>query len=107
MSNGLNPPNFFDAVRSNHRRSMVLLAGTFFILYAFINLIAAVSGGYTRETDCTGSGYSSFCTTQWYWNPWTLSITAAVVGLYLWIAYLSSAKAALAITRSQIGRAHV
>jgi len=91
------PPNFFEETRSNHRRSIFLMVTTFLILYAFINLIAVVVGGYSRRVNC--DQYDT-CITEWYWNPVTLGVTAAIVALYLWIAYLSSAKAALALTKS-------
>ncbi|CAB4789754.1 MAG: M48 family metalloprotease [Actinobacteria bacterium] len=97
MPTNVMPPNFFDEIRSNHRRSIFLMVTTFFILYAFINLIAVVVGGYSRRVNC--DSYDT-CITEWYWNPVTLGVTAAIVALYLWIAYLSSAKAALALTKS-------
>ena len=97
MPTNVMPPNFFEETRSNHRRSIFLMVTTFFILYAFINLIAVVVGGYSRRVNC--DSYDT-CITEWYWNPVTLGVTAAIVALYLWIAYLSSAKAALALTKS-------
>jgi len=93
------PPNFFEQIRTNHRRSMILLALTFVVLYAFVNLIAVALGGYTRDQVCSyGSSYS--CGTEFFWNPVTLVITAAVVAGHLWVAYLSSARAALSITKA-------
>lgn len=97
MPSNVMPPNFFDEIRSNHRRSIFLMITTFLILYAFINLIAAAAGGYSHTGNCDTYGA---CTRHWYWNPVTLIVTGVLVGGYLWIAYLSSAKAALAITKS-------
>ena len=48
MPSNVMPPNFFDEIRSNHRRSIFLMITTFLILYAFINLIAAAAGGYSH-----------------------------------------------------------
>lgn len=93
------PPNFFEQIRSNHRRSMGLMALTFLVLYVFVNVIAAVLGAYTRTGDCTYS-YSGSCGTAWYWNPVALTTTAALVAGYLWLAYAMSARAALAITKA-------
>ncbi len=94
------PPNFFEQIRSNHRRSMLLLAGTFVVLYAFINLITAAFGGYTKDAAC--SAYSTTpCGSVWYWNPVALGATAVLVGGYLILAYRMSAKAALAITKAR------
>lgn len=100
MPNNLMPPNFFDEVRKNHKRSMALMVTTFIILYAFINLIAAAFGGYSRSTACSSGSYYDSCGSEFYWNPWTLSITAVLVAGYLWIAYVSSARAALALTHA-------
>ena len=98
--NTFEPPNFFEQIRSNHRRSLVLMAASFVVLYGFINLIVAVFGGYQKTTACTYDSTVS-CGTTWYWNPITLVATAAVVAGYLWVAYLSSAKAALSITKAK------
>ena len=91
------PPNFFDQIRSNHRRSMALLAGTFVVLYLFVNLIAGVLGAYSQQ-ECTAYGS---CTTTWQWSVVPLVLTAVLVAGYLVLAYLSSAKAALAITKAR------
>lgn len=101
MSNNLMPPNFFDEVRKNHKRSMALMATTFLILYSFINLIALIFGGYSRNGSCDASANYTNCGTRLFWNPWTLVITGVVVGGYLWVAYLTSARAALALTRAR------
>ncbi len=98
--NTFEPPNFFEQIRSNHRRSMLLMAASFVVLYGFINLIVAVFGGYQKDVACSyASDYS--CGTTWYWNPITLVATAVAVAGYLWVAYLSSAKAALSITKAK------
>ena len=96
----IEPPNFFEQIKSNHRRSMLLMAATFVVLYLFVNLIAGAFGAYSRDQVCSWDASTS-CGTTWYWNPFTLSVTAVLVGGYLWIAYLSSAKAALSITRAR------
>ncbi|MEY4373567.1 MAG: hypothetical protein RL219_2336 [Actinomycetota bacterium] len=93
-------PIFFEQIRANHRRSILLLVTTFVILYAFTNLIAAAFGGYTRSVECSTYSTSSDCSTSWYWNPMTLGVTAVVVAVYLLIAYLASARAALALTHA-------
>jgi len=101
MANAALPPNFFESVRTNHRRSMVLLVGTFIILYAFVNLIAGVFGGYSRIVNCNAGDDPASCGDQWYWNPWTLIITGVLIALYLVVAYFSSARAALAFTHAR------
>lgn len=94
------PTNFFEQIRSNHRRSMALMAATFVILYLFVNLIVAAFGGYTKQEACTSID-SSTCGTVWFWSPIALGATAVAVGAYLWVAYFSSSKAALAITKAR------
>ena len=89
---------FFEQIRANQRKSILLLAITFVILYLFINLIAAAVGGYTRDAACTG--YYRECGIEFYWNFVTMGITAGAVALYLLVAYLSSARAALALTHA-------
>lgn len=79
---------------------MLLLITTFVILYAFVNLITAAFGGYTRSPECSAYSSSSDCATTWYWNPVALVVTAIVVAFYLFIAYLASARAALALTHA-------
>ncbi|MFM7900001.1 MAG: M48 family metallopeptidase [Actinomycetota bacterium] len=93
------PPNFFEQIRSNHRRSMVLMAVTFLILWAFVNVVAALFGAHLREVPCGAAAYS--CDPEFYANPTTLVVTGVIVGAYLAIAYFSSARAALAITHAQ------
>lgn len=94
------PPNFFEQIKSNHRRSMLLMVFTFVVLYLFVNLIAGAFGGYSQDQACSWDATIT-CGTTWYWNPVTLSLTAALVGGYLTVAYLTSAKAALSITHAR------
>ena len=63
-------------------------------------LIALALGGHSRDAACSyDSAYS--CGTEFFWNPATLALTAGVVAAYLWVAYLMSARAALAITKAR------
>ena len=61
-------------------------------------------GGYSRTINCNAGDAPSACGSQWFWNPWTLIVTAVLIGAYLYVAYLMSAKAALAADRSPPGR---
>lgn len=96
----LERPDFFQEIKANHRRSMVLMAATFLILFLFINLIVAAFGGYQK--DGSVCDYYGSCAKVWYVNPIALGATAALVAGYLWIAYVNSAKAALAITKARL-----
>ena len=79
---------------------MVLMSLTFVVLWAFVNVIALALGGHSRDAACSyDSAYS--CGTEFFWNPATLVLTAGVVAAYLWVAYLMSARAALAITKAR------
>ena len=93
------PPNFFDQIRSNHRRSMVLLVGTFVILWLFVNLISLVFGGHIRDSSCSAPDYR--CGAELHLDVVTLVATGVIVAAYLFVAYLGSAKAALAITHAR------
>jgi heat shock protein HtpX len=98
-TNAFQPLNFFEQIRSNNRRSMVLMTATFVVLYLFTNLIAGAFGAYTKTGACSAYSTTS-CGTVWYWNPIALSATAVLVAGYLLLAYRMSAKAALAITKA-------
>ena len=71
-------PNFFEQIRANHRRSMVLMSLTFVVLWAFVNVIALALGGHSRDAACSyDSSYS--CGTEFFWNPATLALTASAL----------------------------
>jgi heat shock protein HtpX len=94
------PPNFFAEIRSNHRRSLLLMAATFGVLFLFLNLIVLALGGYTTTGVCSGYDTTG-CGTVWRWNYVALGGTALLVVAYLAVAYRMAAKAALAITKAQ------
>ena len=79
MPSKLEPSNFFDDIRANQRRSVVLMAFTFLILYGFVNLIALAFGAFTRNSNVCDA-YGS-CTTEFWWNPVPLIVVATVVSL--------------------------
>jgi heat shock protein HtpX len=95
--NEFEPPNFFEQIRSNHRRSIVLMVVTFMILWAFVNVIAVLFGAHLR--DAPGDTYSS--EVEFHADPRALLITGLLVAAYLLLAYLSAARAALAITHAK------
>lgn len=84
---------FFGLQDRARRRTAWLLSASFVLLWLVANLIAIPS--HVREV-CMYDGYRS-CTSEFFINPRTLIITAAVVVAYLWIAYLASGRAALSL----------
>lgn len=94
---GFEPPNFFEQIRSNHRRSIVLIAATFVILWTFVNVTAVLFGAHLRERPCTDTG----CDVEFFVDVRVLLVTALGVACYLLIAYFSAARAALAITHAK------
>lgn len=93
----LQPPDFFEQVRANQRRSFLLLATTFVLLWAFVNLISVLFGAHLR--DVSGDPYTS--QVEFHADASVLVTTGVVVAAYLLVAYLSSARAALAITHAK------
>ena len=98
---------FVGEQRFNRRATVVILIGTFALLVIVANLVAALFGGYTKQS-CetvsygygTGYGYRS-CTTVGAFRPGILVGTVAVVVAYLAFAYLLSGRAALGLAHAR------
>ncbi len=99
---------FIAEQRHNRRASVMILAGTFALLFIVANLVTGILGGYTKET-CTparvmSNGYvvvPQSCTSQFRFNLVALVITILVVGGYLFIAWFASASAALTMVQAR------
>jgi heat shock protein HtpX len=92
----------------NRRASLVILVGVFALLFIVANVVAAVFGGYTKET-CTAPtstfggrvASNSNCTSAFRFNPVVLGVVVALVLGYLLLAWLLSAPAALSMVRAK------
>lgn len=96
---------FVGEQRVNRRATVVILAGTFLLLLAVANLLAAVFGGYSTEecrTVSTGYGYAyRSCSTVGAFRPGVLVGTAVAVLAYLVVAFLLSGRAALGLAHAR------
>ena len=91
---------FIAEQRHNRRASVIILAGTFALLFIVANLVAGVLGAYTQQGECrTVRGPSGFpeqsCTTEFHLNVAVMAVVAVLVVGYLLFAYLASGRAAL------------
>ncbi len=96
---------FISEQRHNRRASVVILAGTFALLFLVANLVAGVFGAYTRQGECTTvrgpSGLAEqSCTTEFRFNGVVLLVVALVVLGYLLFAWLASSQAALTLVQA-------
>ncbi|MBU6329001.1 MAG: M48 family metallopeptidase [Acidobacteria bacterium] len=99
---------FIAEQRRNRRGSVIILAGTFALLFIVANLITVLFGGYTKETctpaRVTATGYvvtPSSCVSEFRFNAVALIVTIVVVGGYLIIAWYASASAALTMVQAR------
>lgn len=99
---------FIAEQRHNRRASVLILAGTFALLFIVANVVTGVFGGYTKET-CSpakvlANGYvvqPQVCTSEFRFNLVALIITIVFVGGYLFIAWFASASAALTMVQAR------
>jgi heat shock protein HtpX len=96
---------FIAEKRHNRRASLVILAGTFLLLFIVVNLVVAVLGGYSSTGDCTtvrgpGGVPEQSCTTEFRVNVVVLALVTGLVIGYLVFAYLASGRAALSFARA-------
>lgn len=96
---------FIAEQRHNRRASVIILAGTFLLLFVVVNLVVAVLGGYTTTGECTTvTGPSGFpeqsCTTEFQANWIVLAVVTGLIVGYLLFAYLASGRAALTMARA-------
>jgi heat shock protein HtpX len=97
---------FIREQRHNRRASVVILAGTFALLFIVANLVAGILGAYTTQGECTtvrgaGGVPEQSCTTEFQLNWVALAVVAVVVLGYLIIAWLGSSRAALTIVQAK------
>jgi len=100
---------FISEQRHNRRASVVILAGTFGLLFIVANLVAGVFGAYSEQSCTTvrrpvGSGFATNqqeCTTSYHVRPVVLLIVALVILGYLAFAWLASSQAALTMVRAR------
>ncbi len=97
---------FIREQRHNRRASVVILAGTFGLLFIVANLVAGILGAYTKNGECTtvrgrGGFPEQSCTTEFHVNWVVLGVVAVVVLGYLIFAWLASSKAALTIVQAK------
>jgi heat shock protein HtpX len=97
---------FIAEKRHNRRASVVILAGTFALLFIVVNLVAGVLGAYSNQ-DCKvvsaggSAGTRQVCTTTYEIRPVVLAIVALVIIGYLAFAWLASSTAALTMVRAR------
>ena len=99
---------FIAEQRNNRRASVLILAGTFALLFLVANLVTGILGGYTKET-CSpakvlANGYvvqPQVCTSEFRFNVVALIVTIVFVGGYLFIAWFASASAALTMVQAR------
>ena len=82
--------DFFAAQRRLRRRSWLLIGGIFALLWALTNFF--LIGLHSRRTCAT----STTCETTYHWNLAALAISAAAVGVYLFLASLITSRALVA-----------
>jgi len=98
---------FISEQKHNRRASVIILAGTFFLLFVVANLVAGILGAYSNQ-DCKavsagGSfGTRQVCTTTYQVRPVVLGIIALVIVGYLAFAWLASSTAALTSASSPV-----
>lgn len=87
---------FFHLQASARRRSLLLLTGSFVILWLVAGVITIFL--HFEEGECRpGEFGNSECPTVFSFNPVVSLITGAVVLIYIGVAYLASGRAALAL----------
>lgn len=89
-------PDFFELQRQARRRSAFLLTGSFLILAVVANALAVPF--HVRSDNCRTNRFDEvYCDTSLGFNWVTALLATTVVALYMVIAYLASARAALAL----------
>ena len=99
---------FIAEQRHNRRASVLILSGTFALLFIVANVVTGLLGGYTKET-CSpakvlANGYvvqPQVCTSEFRFNLVALLVTVVIVGGYLLIAWFASASAALTMVQAR------
>jgi len=97
---------FISEQRHNRRASVIILAGTFLLLFVVANLVAGVLGAYSDQ-DCKvvsaggTAGARQVCSTTYEIRPVVLGVIAVVIILYLAFAWLASSKAALTLAQAR------
>lgn len=94
--NAVETPDFFELQRQARRRSVFLLAGSFLILAIVANALAVPF--HLETTSCRIDAFGDeVCDVVLGFNWLTALLATAVVAMYMLIAYLASARAALAL----------
>lgn len=92
----MDTPDFFELQRQARRRSAFLIAGSFLILAVVANAIAVPL--HLQSTGCRIDRFGNeVCESTLGFNWLTALVATSVVGLYMLVAYLASARAALAL----------
>ena len=94
-------PTFFGLQDKARRKSIWLLSASFLLLWFAANVVSFV--GYVGNTNCAYDSYGyETCDSSFVMNYQLLAITAVIVVVYLWIAYMVSGKAALSLAASKL-----
>jgi len=92
---------FFDLQASARRRSLLLLSGSFVILWGVASVITIFL--HFEEGECRTNEFGTTqCPTVFAFNPIISLIAGAVVLLYIGVAYLASGRAALALAGAHL-----
>jgi heat shock protein HtpX len=98
---------FISEQRHNRRASVIILAGTFGLLFIVGNLVALVLGAFSKQGPCTTvrsartGALQQSCTTTYQLRPTVLAIVALVIIGYLVFAWLASSTAALTMVQAR------
>lgn len=96
----MSAPSFFDLQARARRRSLLLLVGSFLILWIAFNVVTFVM--YLGNTEClTGTTGTEQCSVRWNPNWVWLATTAGITATYVVVASLASARAALMLSGAQ------
>lgn len=99
---------FIQHQKNNRRATVVILGGTFALLFVVANLVAGALGAFSSDS-CTATtnvprpGYpvTQSCVTTYEFRPIVLLVAAAVVCAYLVIAWFASGRAALTMVKAR------
>ena len=94
-------PTFFGLQDKARRKSIWLIGASFVLLWFAANVVAFV--GFIGNTNCTYDSYGyETCDSSFVMNYQILAITAVIVVVYLWIAYMVSGRAALSLAGAKL-----
>jgi heat shock protein HtpX len=96
---------FITSQKHNRRASVVILAGTFLLLFVVVNALVFVVGGFTtQKCDVVQSGLNrgqQTCTNDFQVRPVVVAVVGVLVVGYLVFAWIASGRAALTMVHAR------